>query len=726
MAKPVVGGGMKKVMYTLAKVRQIGVGRASKALASRNTCKACALGMGGQHGGMTNELDEFPSVCNKSVQAQSSDIQPPIPEEVLAHSLADLKELSEKELASLGRLNTPLFKQAGSDRYQPVSWQTALFLAAQRLKATTPDRTFFYSSGRSSNEAGFILQLFARLYGTNNVNNCSYYCHQATSVGLASTIGTGTATVELADLGQCDLMFVIGANPASNHPRLLHQLKALRDRGGDVVIINPAREPGLVRFAVPRSPGSLIAGGTFIASKYLQPRIGSDSLLLQGIAKAVIERSSDARQYIEANTSGFQAFRDHLAVLSWETIERETGVSRLEIEEVADLYARSRNAVFSWGMGLTHHTHGVENIEQVANLALLRGMVGKAGAGLLPLRGHSNVQGIGTIGVKPVLAEDVMDRIEAAFGVTLPRTEGYDTMSAMEAAHRGDVDVAMIMGGNLYASNPDSVWAARALSRIGTRIFLTTTLNRGHLFGSETGESIIFPVTARDEEWEETTQESMFNYVRLSEGGIERLDNVKPESWILSEIAREVLGDAPVDFRTFQSHRKVREAIAEIVPGMEALKDIDIARQEFHITQRVLHAPVFNTPSGKAVFATPTMRQQSSPDRPFMLSTVRSEGQFNSIVYEEDDVYRGTKTRWCVLMNPMDVSAFGLEAGGKVDIESDQGLMEDVSVVCFDLPRGNAMCYFPEANVLTGRRVDERSRTPAFKSTPISIRAAGK
>lgn len=282
-----VGGGAKKVLYTLNTVRKIGLQKASKALRANNTCKACGLGMGGQHGGMTNELGEFPSVCNKSIQAQSTDIQAAIPEQIFDHSLAELRELNGREIEHLGRLNTPLYKGKDDDRYHPISWESALKLAIDRFKNTPPERSFFYSSGRSSNEAGFVLQLMARVYGTNNVNNCSYYCHQATGVGLQNTVGTGTATVELADLKGCDLFFLIGANPASNHPRLIHQLKAIRDRGGDVIVINPAKEPGLVKFAVPKSPKSLIIGGDYIASYYLQPKIGSDLWLFKGIAKSL-------------------------------------------------------------------------------------------------------------------------------------------------------------------------------------------------------------------------------------------------------------------------------------------------------------------------------------------------------------------------------------------------------------------------------------------------------
>lgn len=719
------GGGTKKVLYTLRSVQRLGLKNAAKALTSHNACKACGLGMGGQLGGMTNELGEFPSVCNKSVQAQLTDVQPPIPLEVFDHPLDELRELDGHELEHLGRLGTPLHKAVGSDRYTPVTWQSALEIAAARLAAVDPNRTFFYSSGRSSNEAGFVLQLLARLYGTNNVNNCSYYCHQATGVALDETIGTGTATVELKDLALSDLIFVIGANPASNHPRFIHQLKACRDRGGDVVVVNPAREPGLVRFAVPKSVKSMIAGGTYIASDYLQPRIGTDIALLKGLAKAVLEMGAVATDFVAQHTTGYDAFEADLRSTSWSDLTACCGVAREHVERVARRYADAHHAVFAWGMGMTHHLHGVTNIEQISNLALQRGMIGKPGAGLLPLRGHSNVQGIGTIGVKPVLPEDVFARMERELGVILPRTTGMDTMAGMQAADRGEIDAAVVMGGNLYAANPDSTWAERALDRIGCKIFLTTTLNRGHICGVAGGESLVLPVTARDEERQPTTQESMFNYVRLSDGGIDRLDGVRPEVDVLSDIALRLLPDCPFDFGTFKTHRRIREAIAHIVPGMEDLESIDVAKREFHVRGRLLHTPEFHTADGRARFrVAPLPDGARTKDAPFMLSTVRSEGQFNSIVYEYEDSYRLNRDRWVVMMNPNDMAERRLGDGDTVTLVSAQGRMRDVRVRAFDLPRGDLMAYFPEANVLTSSAVDPRSKTPAFKSTPVWIEGA--
>ncbi|MFC7290579.1 FdhF/YdeP family oxidoreductase [Hirschia litorea] len=721
MSPQPIGGGAKKVLYTLNTVRRIGIAKAAKALKSKNTCKACAFGMGGQLGGMTNEAGEFPSVCNKSVQAQSTDIQPAIPVEVFRHLLCELKELPPKNIEKLGRLGFPIHKLAGADKYTPISWDEAMQIAVDRLAAIKPERSFFYASGRSSNEAGFIFQLFARLYGTNNVTNCSYYCHQATGVALAETIGTGTATVEFDDLKLADTIFVIGANPSSNHPRYIHQLKACRERGGQVIVINPAKEPGLVKFAVPKSAKSLLSGGSEIASIYIQLNIGEDISLFKAIAKCIIEKNAQDDAFIEQYTNNFEAFLLDINNSSWDELISRCGVPKQQIDALAEIYISSQNAVFSWGMGMTHHLHGTENIEYISNLALLMGMVGRRGAGLLPLRGHSNVQGIGTIGVKPVLAKEIISKIESVFGIELPSRQGLDTMACMEAAYNGQMDAAILMGGNLYAANPNSIWAEQALNSIGFKLSLTTTLNQSHFYGADDTEMLVLPVTARDEEWEPTSQESMFNFVRLSDGGIHRMENTRPESVILSDIASDLLQDCPIDFQTFKKHKNVRHAIAEIIPGMEKLSSLDTAKIEFHISNRLLHKPHFKTPNGRANFKVRSFGEGQKKFDGFVLSTVRSEGQFNSIIYEEKDSYRGTDSRWSVLMNKDDMEDLNLIKGSKVCLKSTQGKMEGVSVYPFDLPRKNVMAYYPESNVLTNTEVDPLSKTPAFKSVRIEV-----
>lgn len=719
--KKVVGGGPKKVLYTLQTARKIGLLNSAKALNAKNACKACGLGMGGQRGGMTNELNEFPSVCNKSIQAQSTDIQPPIPPEVFTHTLEEFRALSSRELETLGRLGKPIYKAAGERCYQEVEWEWAIARAANGFARVDPRRSFFYSSGRSSNEAGFVLQLMARLYGTNNISNCSYYCHQATGEALGNTIGTGTATVELADIGQCDLFFLIGANPASNHPRLLHKLIGLRRRGGTVVVINPLREAGLVQFAAPKMLSSMLKGGDEVASIYLQPKTGTDISLFTAIAKAVIEKGGHDTGFIERYCMGFADFHTHVQSQSWEILLDHCGIERSEIEKVADIYLNSNKAIFAWGMGMTHHQHGVDNIEWISNLALLRGMVGKPHAGLLPLRGHSNVQGIGTIGVKPILSKEVFERIETSFGVTLPVEKGMHTLASLERAYEGGIDAALMMGGNLYEASPDSNWAATALDNIGFKVFLTTTLNRGHITGVDAGEVLILPVCARDEEPEPTTQESMFNYVRLSDGGIERIASVRSEVAVLADIAALLLPDSPMNFVEFKRHQKVRQAIASVVPGMEELADIDIARREFMVRGRIKHTPEFDTKDGKAQFVVPAAYLPASSSHAFTLMTLRSEGQFNSIIYEEKDSYRGVSNRWTVLINQQAAMELGVSEGDIVDIRSDYGEMRQVAVKLFNLPKNCIAAYYPEANVLSSRVMDPRSHTPQFKSIPVSL-----
>ena len=721
-SRTIVGGGSKKILYTLKTVKKLGLKNSAKALNSRNACKACGLGMGGQLGGMTNELNEFPSVCNKSIQAQSTDLQAPIPEEIFQHTLADFAELSDRELEHLGRLNTPLFKPANSSRFIPLNWAEAMPKLAERFAASDPERSFFYTSGRSSNEAGFILQLLARLYGTNNINNCSYYCHQATSVGLYNTLGTGTATVELKDIGQADLVFIIGANPSSNHPRLMHQLKNCRERGGQVIVINPAKEAGLVRFAVPKSAKSMLSGGTWIASEYVQPKINGDLALFKGLAKALLESDQINLAFIDEHTRGFSDFSADIKATHWKNIESLSGISRDIIQSLAAIYAKADNVIFAWGMGITHHLNGVENVEAIANLALLRGMTGKPGAGLLPLRGHSNVQGIGTVGVKPLLPEDVIAHLETNLMIKLPEKEGMDTLACLEAAADDKIDTALMMGGNLFSASPDSEWTRSALEKISFKAYLTTTLNRGHVSGCEQSEALILPVTARDEEWQPTTQESMFNYVRLSDGGIKRHTQTRPEVSILCDLGHRLLPDGPVDFKAMSQHDNIRSAIAASIPGMAKLAEINKSKQEFTIEDRILHTPSFPSEDGKAGFCiTPLSEHCKNHDYPWRLASIRSEGQFNSIIYEEQDSYRGTDTRWSVLMNKQDILELGKKPGDLINIESAIGRMQRVKIFVHDLPRGNLMAYYPEANVLIGNTRDPRSKTPAFKSVQVKL-----
>jgi len=723
MKRPKTGGGWSAVAYTWRKAREMGgLAAAWKAMRSRNACKTCALGMGGQRGGMVNEAGHFPEVCKKSLQAMAADMQGGIGADFFrTHSMDQLSRFSPRELESCGRLTQPVLYERGNDHYRVIDWEEATGHVLAQLRKLSPSETFWYFSGRSSNEAGFLLQLFARLYGTNNVNNCSYYCHQASGVGLTSVVGSGTATVVLEDVDRADLLFLIGGNPASNHPRLMRSLMQIRRRGGHVIVINPVVETGLVKFSVPSDPWSLLFGSR-IASQYIQPHIGGDLALLSGIAKRVDEKGAGDAAFLRDACEGAESWLSALRELSWEEIERKSGVPRAEINEIAQRYVQAKNVVFAWTMGITHHAHGVQNVQAIANLALLRGMVGRPHAGLLPIRGHSNVQGIGSVGVTPKLKDAIFQNLETHYGVQLPTEPGLDTLGCIEGAHSGRLKFGLCLGGNLYGSNPDAEFAAEALSRLETLVFLSTTLNTGHAHGLAK-ETILLPVLARDEEPQSTTQESMFNFVRLSDGGPRRHQGPRSEVGVISQLAADLLGTSgPIHWRDLGDTERIRQAIATVVPGFDQLAEIGTTGEEFQIRGRTFHQPHFATSSGRAKIHSHTLPELPGDDRLFRLMTVRSEGQFNTVVYEEYDLYRGQDRRDVILIHPDDALRLDLRPDQRVTVCSETGRLENILVRPFsDIRTGNALMYYPEANVLISRHADPQSRTPAFKGGLVWI-----
>jgi molybdopterin-dependent oxidoreductase alpha subunit len=758
MKKVRTGGGWPAVVYTLSKARQVGgLRKLWKAMRSKNACKTCALGMGGQRGGMVNELGHFPEVCKKSLQAMVADMQGAItPDFWSKYGPAELQQLTPRELENCGRLTQPVLYTPELHRYQPISWHAAFERIAAKLRATDPNETFWYFSGRSSNEAGFLLQLFARLYGTNNVNNCSYYCHQASGVGLTTVTGSGTATISLDDLDAADCVFVIGGNPASNHPRLMRTLMQVRRRGGEVIVINPIVETGLVNFSVPSDVRSLLFG-TKIASLYVQPHIGGDLALLTGVAKQIVEMGAHDATFLDAACNGWPELRDKLAEVSWDEIVAKSGVVRDQIDEIARRYAKSQGAVFSWTMGITHHAHGVENVQAIANLALLRGMVGRAGAGLLPIRGHSNVQGIGSVGVTPKLKDAVFERLQNHFGVQLPTTPGLDTMACIEGAHNGSLKVGFCLGGNLFGSNPDAHYARSALSKLDMLVQMNTTLNTGHAF-SLARETIILPVLARDEEPQATTQESMFNFVRLSDGGPARHEGPKSEVEVIATLAEKVfqMGNGEwgmgkegngefvptpsspiphspfpirqsqlnsIDWAAMRDASRIRDAIAAIVPGFERIAEIDRTKEEFHIGGRVFHQTQYPTANGRANLHTHELPPlYGAEPGQLRLMTIRSEGQFNTVVYEDYDLYRGVDRRDVILIHPDDIRRLRLSGSDRVTVTGPAGSLRGVHLHPFEKIRpGNVAMYYPEVNVIVGRQLDPGSRTPAFKCVIVTL-----
>lgn len=715
------GGGWRAIGYSLRMGRRVGYRKLWKALSSKNVCKTCALGMGGQQGGMRNEQGHWPEVCKKSIQAIAADMQGAIPPDFFQkYSIEQLRQFSSQELEHAGRLTNPLVLEKGTGYYKTLDWRTALDRVGKKLKYTDSQHAFFYLSGRSSNEAGFLLQLFARVFGTNHINNCSYYCHQASGVGLTGSIGTGTATIELEDLDHCDVFFLIGANPSSNHPRLLTKLKNIRRRGGKVIVINPVVEKGLVEFRIPSDPRSLLFGSK-IASEYVKVRPGGDLALLSGLAKLVLEQGAADFTFIDSATEGFEDFKVEIQNLSWADIELGSGLSQKEIEPIGRHYIAAKNVVFGWCMGITHHTHGVATVQHIVNLALLRGMVGRKHAGLLPIRGHSNVQGMGSMAVTPALKAAVFKRLTAE-GVTIPSTKGYDTMACIQAAYKKEMDFGFCLGGNLYGSNPNSAVATQAFSNIDTVVYLSTALNTGHAWGTGK-ETIILPVLARDEEKQSTTQESMFNFVRLSEGGIYRHKNMKSEVEVIAGVARRVVGkNDHFDWEALENHNNIRQFIGRIIPGFDSIGPMGETKKEFHIPERILHEPSFPSASGKAKFIYhPIPNLKRLKDNEFHLLSVRSEGQFNTVVYEEEDIYRGQERRDVVLMNQEDMIRKGLMEDDRVVVKSETGQLSDLLVRPFDIKSGTVLMYYPEVNTIISQKVDPFSKTPGFKATIVTI-----
>jgi molybdopterin-dependent oxidoreductase alpha subunit len=516
-------------------------------------------------------------------------------------------------------------------------------------------------------------------------------------------------------------------------------LLGVRRRGGHVIVINPVVETGLVRFKVPSDIRSLLFGSR-IASLYVQPHIGGDLALLTGVAKRVLEIGAQDEAFLNNHCERWPALRNRLQEIAWDEITAKSGASRADIDAMVRHYAAAKNVVFSWTMGITHHAHGVRNVQAIANLALMRGMVGRPGCGLLPIRGHSNVQGMGSIGVTPRLKDAVFERLQNHFGVQLPTTPGRDTMACIEGAAAGELKTGFCLGGNLYGSNPDAQFAAEAIGNLDQITYMNTTLNTGHAHGLAR-ETIILPVLARDEEPQPTTQESMFNYVRMSDGGPRRLDGPRSEVEVIATVAERVMGKAesgtqrvpgraegngapsPIDWAAMRSTALIRQSIAAIVPGFEKMAEMDRTRQEFQIGGRTFHEPRFATADGRARLHTHDLPElQGTGADELRLMTVRSEGQFNTVVYEDEDIYRGVDRRDVILMHPDDLARFRLKDGERVTVRGPAGAMPGIRATEFAaIKPGNAAMYYPECNVLVGRGVDPQSKTPAFKGVTVRV-----
>jgi molybdopterin-dependent oxidoreductase alpha subunit len=610
-------------------------------------------------------------------------------------------------------------------------------LVADAFRHPPPERVASYSSGRSSNEAAYLLQLLLRALGSNNLADCSDLCHAPSTVGLSRVFGSGTSMVNLESLQQADGVVLVGSNAPANHPRLMNELIRLRERGGTVIVINPVLEAGLLKFGSPAFPvRSMLGGGSEIASLFLQPIPGSDVAVLLGLQKGLLERGAIAWEFVKAHAEGWQDLIAQIERTSWEAITSCCGLSREELEHTAARLAACRAVVFAWAMGITHHANGTTNVQAIANTAVLSGNVARPGAGTMPIRGHSNVQGFGSMGVTVRLREPMRLALEKLLNRPLSRVQGYDTRALIEAADRGAVDTLLCLGGNLYGANPDSGQAGRALGRIDTIAYLATKPNTGHFHGLAARQTLLLPVFNRFETPHRTTVESGNNWVRLNEPGTTHLRHGQliSEVAFLAELAHRLHGSDPIDWRRLQDPVYVRELIARTVPGYEAIADIDTSHREFEVGGRVFAEPRFATASGRAQLAVTPLPELSLPqadhfgglapgERGLVLNliTARSYGQHNTVVYKPGDSYRGMPHRQTILMNPVDIRESGLSAHQRVRVQGEAGALENIELIPGSIRRGAALMFYPEANVLMQARKDPDSGTPAFKRVPVLV-----
>jgi len=661
------------------------------------------------------------------------------------HSVSWLREQSDYWLEAQGRLFEPLRYDAASDHYVPLAWEDAFALVGERLRALpSPQAAAFYTSGRTSNEAAFLYQLFVRAFGTNNLPDCSNLCHEASSVGLPQSIGVGKGTVTLEDFDRAGAVFSFGHNPGTNHPRMLATLQAVARRGAPIVVFNPMRERGLERFRSPKDAGAMLTGAsTELATHYFQPRIGSDPLVLQGLMKRLLELDAAAggsvldQAFITAHTQGFAALSTHLESLDWAALCAGSGLSREDFDRAAQVYAQADSVIAAYGMGITQHRHGTGNVQQMANLLLLRGNIGRPGAGICPVRGHSNVQGDRTMGINERPSPEFLDRMERATGIPMPREPGCTVVECIEAIRRGEIRALISLGGNFAVAAPDPAATHAALDQLALTVGIHTKLNRSHLI--HRGEALILPCLARSDrdltaggEQSVTVEDSM-SMVHASRGFRAPVsDKLRSEPAIVAGIAAATLPESPVRWRWLaEDYSRIRDLIGQAIPGFERYNERVAQPGGFHLPNPAA-ARQWQTASGRAEFIVFPGSLEPAPARyPLRLTTVRSHDQYNTTIYGLDDRYRGVRGRRDVLfMNAGDVAALGLAPGARVDVAAADGsggerVLRRLVVVPYAISPGSVAAYYPEATPLVSLVArDPESHTPAFKSTWVRVAAS--
>jgi len=668
-----------------------------------------------------------------------------------SHSVSRLYAESDYFLEYQGRLTHPLSYNAETDHYEPISWEDAFSIIARHIDAMdNQNQIELYTSGRASNEASWLYQLFGRMLGTNNFPDCSNMCHEASGTGLKRSIGVGKGTIRLDDFDSADAIFVFGQNPGTNHPRMLHSLRHAADHGAKIVTFNTLRERGLERFADPQKPLEIVTpmAGT-ISSAYYQPHLGGDMAAIRGMVKALLEAHRRDienggvgifdQPFIDHYTQGVEGYLAAVDATDWQTIVQQSGLTEEQIRQAAAIYQSAERVICTWAMGVTQHKHSVDTVREIVNLQLLFGQLGKKGAGLCPVRGHSNVQGNRTMGIDEKPNAPFLDALASHFDFEPPRRAGHNTVEAIEAMLRDEIKVLITLGGNLAAAAPDSPRTEEALQRCGLTVHISTKLNRTHLVpGYE--NSLILPTLGRTERDVQRsgpqfiTVEDSFSMVHASEGvGIPLADTQRSETAIVAGIANAVLGSDKADWLAMaDDYAVIREHIAATIPGFADFNQKCEQPGGFYLGNAAARLE-FNTPSGKAEFNAAMLPRSLFPqlnDRhvPFVMQTLRSHDQYNTTIYGLDDRYRGVYgQRKVVFIHPQDMAEQGLQEGQQVDIETlwNDGITRQVYgfvLVPYNIPRGNLAAYYPETNPLVPlSSYGDGSGTPTSKSIPVKL-----
>ncbi|TVQ49450.1 MAG: hypothetical protein EA362_04545 [Saprospirales bacterium] len=655
-------------------------------------------------------------------------------------SVSELREYSDFELGKLGRLGEPLIYHQHDDKYHPISWQNAFKLIAKELQDLDhPDQASFYTSGRTSNEAAFLYQLFVRMLGTNNLPDCSNMCHESSGVGLTETLGLGKGSVTLNDMHRAEVIIIMGQNPGTNHPRMLSALEKCKENGGKIITVNPLPEAGLLTFINPQNPIKIMSGGTTLTDIFLQVKINGDIPLLKGLMKILLIKDEEREgkvldhHFIADYTENFNLLKEHLDKVSLDDCIEKSGIPLDLMESAVDLIADKEKIIVCWAMGLTQHKNGVNNIKEIVNLLLLKGAIGKEGAGTCPVRGHSNVQGDRTMGIYEAPSEDFLKRLDKVFNFTAPRKHGYSTVDNIRAMADGKVKVFMAMGGNFLSAAPDTNLTGRAMSNCKLTVHVSTKLNRSHLAPGEV--SLILPCLGRSEKdiqksgQQYVTVENSMGVVHSSKGILKPCSkNLKSEVGIICELAETTLnGKSSVNWKKLTTnYDNIRDLIEKAIPGFENFNQRIRKDQQFYLPNGP-RTRKFNTPNGKAFFSINPFPIIETHSEELIMMTIRSHDQFNTTIYGLDDRYRGVyNERRVIMMNPTDMKVRNLKSKEVVNLKSDykgvKRLAKKFIVIPYDIPEGCAATYFPEANALIPYdEFADKSKTPISKSVRIKI-----